>query len=144
MSDTELNAAVQKGLDLLDQGEAKQAITILEAYWDGNKNQPDSWFYLGDALAEDGRLDDAIARYREGLKLSPEDADALTTLGDMLLEAGNHKESLACYKKVLDIDPKDADALVSIGLVYSSQDRGEDSIRAFRQAQLLHAAQHPL
>ena len=134
MSDTILDATVQKGLDLLDQGEVKQAISVLEGYWAGNRSQPESWFYLGDALAEDGRLDDAIARYREGLKLSPEDADALTTLGDMLLEAGNHKESLACYKKVLDIDPKDADALVSIGLVYGSQDRTDDAIRAFRQA----------
>src|SRR5665647_3659805 len=101
MDNSELNATLQKGLKLLDAGKTKESLAILEGYWLDHKNQPESWFYLGDALAEDGRLGDAIARYREGLKLAPEDADALTTLGDMLLEAGDHKESLACYKKVL-------------------------------------------
>jgi Flp pilus assembly protein TadD len=134
MVDTLLNETIKQGIDLLDKGNTKEAVKILEGYWKDNKNVPDSWFYLGDALAEDGQLSDAIDRYREGLKLAPDDADALTTLGDMLLENGKHKDAIGCYKKVLDIDPKDADAMVSIGLVYNIQERSDDAIRAFRQA----------
>ena len=134
MTDAMLNETIKNGIDLLDKGKIKEAIKVLEGYWNDNRTSPESWFYLGDALAEDGRLDDAIARYREGLKLAPDDADALTTLGDMLLESGKQKDAIACYKKVLDIDPKDADAMVSIGLVYNIQERTDDAIRAFRQA----------
>ncbi|MFH1026662.1 MAG: tetratricopeptide repeat protein, partial [Pseudomonadota bacterium] len=134
MSDTVINPDIKKGLDLLDSGKIKEAIVILLGYWNDHKGEPDSWFYLGDALAENGQLGDAIERYREGLKLAPEDVDALTTLGDMLFEAGKHKDAIACYKKVLDIDPKDADALVSIGLVHGSQERGDEAISAFEQA----------
>ena len=88
MTDTILNETIKSGLDLLDKGTTKEAIKILEGYWNDNRNVPDSWFYLGDALAEDGRIEEAISRYQEGLKLAPDDADALTTLGDMFLESG--------------------------------------------------------
>ena len=90
MTDKILDEKLRTGIEQLDAGNTKEAITTLKEYCQNHQDDADSWFYLGDALAEDGQIAEAIERYRAGLKLAPTDLDALTTLGDLLFEAGQH------------------------------------------------------
>jgi Flp pilus assembly protein TadD len=71
MTDKLMNETLRTGIEQLDAGNTKAAIATLKGYCQAHQNDPDSWFYYGDALAEDGRIDEAIERYREGLKLAP-------------------------------------------------------------------------
>src|ERR1039457_3262907 len=134
MSEQKLNETLLQGINLLEAGDVRAALSLLEKYSKEHQDDPDGYFYLGDALAEDGCIDDAIVSYRAGLKLVPDDADALTTLGDLLFEAGQHDAAIASYSRVRELDAEDADALVSIGLVHSSLDKSDEAIAAYRQA----------
>jgi tetratricopeptide (TPR) repeat protein len=60
---------------------------------------------LGYLLASRGRLDEAIAEYREALKLKPDFAIAYVNLGDALLRQGKNDEAIANFKRALEIDP---------------------------------------
>ena len=86
--------AIIEGINLLESGDARGARTVLEEYTSNHRDNPDGFFYLGDALAEDGHIDKAIVAYREGLAIAPDDTDALTTLGDLLFESGQHEAAI--------------------------------------------------
>jgi len=86
MSEIPPNDILIQGINLLEAGDACAARELFEAYTKAHPEDPDGFFYLGDALAEDGLIDEALTSYREGLKLCPDDIDALTSYGDLLFE----------------------------------------------------------
>ena len=55
MTDKLLNETLRSGIEQLDAGNTQAAIATLKDYCQAHQDDPDSWFYLGDALAEDGR-----------------------------------------------------------------------------------------
>jgi tetratricopeptide (TPR) repeat protein len=61
----------------------------------------------GRALANLGRLDEAIAQYREGLRLAPEDARTWAKLGNALAEQGKLPEAVDAYRAALRYEPTD-------------------------------------
>ncbi len=70
---------------------------------------------LGEALYEQGRLDEAIAHYENALRDDPRLATTHVALGVALLESGHPQESLAQLQQALEIDPNHADAHYNMG-----------------------------
>lgn len=60
---------------------------------------------LGIALADQGRLADAILRHREAVRLDPSLADAHNHLGNLLLRTATPAEARAAYAAALLADP---------------------------------------
>jgi protein O-mannosyl-transferase len=76
---------------------------------------PDSWMAhnnLGLAWSKiPGRLDDAVAQYREALHLKPDVAEIHTNLGSALsMMPGQQDEAMAQLEEALRLDPRYADA----------------------------------
>ena len=61
----------------------------------------------GRALANLGRQDEAIAQYREGLRLEPDDARTWAKLGNALAEQGKLAEAVDAYRAALRYEPTD-------------------------------------
>jgi protein O-mannosyl-transferase len=61
----------------------------------------------GRALANLGRQDEAIAQYREGLRLAPGDARTWAKLGNALAEQGKLAEAVDAYRAALRHEPTD-------------------------------------
>ena len=61
----------------------------------------------GRALANLGRQDEAIAQYREGLRLKPDDARTWAKLGNALAEQGKLAEAIAAYREAVRFEPTD-------------------------------------
>ena len=61
----------------------------------------------GRALANLGRQDEAIAQYREGLRLKPDDARTWAKLGNALAEQGKLAEAVDAFRKALRYEPTD-------------------------------------
>lgn len=61
----------------------------------------------GRALQNLGRHDEAIAQYREGLRLSPQDARTWAKLGNALAERGRLPEAVEAYRSALRYEPTD-------------------------------------
>ena len=70
---------------------------------------------LGNALSEQGKLDEAIACYRRAIELDPKFALAHNNLGVALQDQGKLDEAIACYRKAIELDPKCAPAHSNLG-----------------------------
>ena len=63
---------------------------------------------LGIALAKRGKIEDAIAEYREALRLDPEFAEAHRNLGTSLLQQEKAGEAAEHFERFLALHPDDA------------------------------------
>jgi len=63
---------------------------------------------LGNALAQSGRLDEAIAHYRAALSVSPRFAKAWDNLGVALAQTGREAEARSCFATARALAPEDA------------------------------------
>src|SRR5262245_37279973 len=67
-------------------------------------------YNLGAALADKGRLDEAIACYRKAIEIAPKDARAHHNLAAALAGKGQLDEAIASYRKAIELNPKSAAA----------------------------------
>jgi tetratricopeptide (TPR) repeat protein len=80
---------------------------------------------LGEAYAEAGSLEEAIAQFRRALELGPSFQDLRLRLGKLLLEAGRTLEAREVLEEVVRARPRSAEAKASLGLAcYLSGDAG--------------------
>ena len=67
-------------------------------------------YNLGGALAQQGKLADAIHHYQRALQITPDDADAHIHWGLALAQQGRLAEAIEHYRQALRINPGHADA----------------------------------
>jgi Flp pilus assembly protein TadD len=63
----------------------------------------------GNALASEGKLDEAISRLREAVRIKPDYANAWTTLGLVLFQKGDIKQAIDAWQQALEIKPDQPD-----------------------------------
>lgn len=85
-------------------------------------------------LAEAGRTAEAIAAWREALRLEPEDAKANNNLGGLLLGLGKLDEAEDCLRRALAADPELAGARNNLGLLLMQRGRWEEARAEFEHA----------
>jgi tetratricopeptide (TPR) repeat protein len=80
---------------------------------------------LGEAYAEAGALDQAIAQFRAALELGPSFQDLRLRLGKLLLEAGRTLEAREVLEEVARARPRSVEAKAALGLAcYLAGDAG--------------------
>ncbi|TIQ72819.1 MAG: tetratricopeptide repeat protein, partial [Mesorhizobium sp.] len=70
-----------------------------------------------------GRLDEALAVFREALAIRPKDADLLHGLGVGLMEKGSLAEAAEHFRQALAVDPGMARAWLMLTQVKRQQER---------------------
>jgi protein O-mannosyl-transferase len=90
--------------------------------------------YMGTFLEDQGKFDEALAHYREAVRLKPDYAEAHTNLGAVLAHEGRDAESVAEYNEALRLKPDDAIAHTNLGLLLQSQGREDDAIAHYQEA----------
>ncbi len=89
---------------------------------------------LGNALAGQGKLDEAIAHYSEALRIDPNFAMAHDNLGTILARQGKLDEAIAKYSEALRIDPDMAEAYNNLGLALAGQGKLDTAVDHFSEA----------
>jgi len=89
---------------------------------------------LGNALAEQGRLDEAVAQFREALRLMPDYDDPHQNLGNALYKLGRPAEAIPQYEAALRVRPDDASIRYGLGAAYARLGREGEAIREFESA----------
>jgi len=89
---------------------------------------------LGTSLARSGRLDEAIAAFREALRIEPRYATAYYNLGLSLLENQQPREAADALASAVSLSPGDARAQRALGVALRQSGRQEEAIRALRRA----------
>ena len=71
--------------------------------------------FMGMALADEGKLDRAIAEYREALRICPDDVETTCDLGAVLDRRGETSAAVACLREADRLRPKDARVHLNLG-----------------------------
>lgn len=145
-------AAPTKPKKVDPQTQAAQKLRMADSYFRAGRTS-DALLLLDEAIALDpanagirnyygqlcfmaGRLTEAEAALRKAIEIDPYLADAHNNLGAVLDRLGRKDEAEASFRKVLQDPsyPTPEKVWLNLGLLYGSQGRNDDAIRALRQA----------
>ncbi|HEV3137678.1 MAG TPA: tetratricopeptide repeat-containing glycosyltransferase family protein [Pirellulales bacterium] len=86
---------------------------------------------LGEIYRTLGKIPEAIAAYRQSLRLNFEAPDAHTNLGTLLQAHGDLNEAVTCYREALELDPQYAPAHHNLGAALTAQGQWVEAQAAF-------------
>ena len=89
---------------------------------------------LGLALDNQGKRDEAIAEYREAVRLKPEYAEAHNNFGVTLRAQGKQDEATAEYRLAIRLKPDNAEAHNNLGVSLNDQGKLDEAIAEYREA----------
>src|SRR6266403_1330244 len=89
---------------------------------------------LGNALAEQGTLDDAIAHYSAALRVKPDLAKAHGNLGVILARQGKLEEAVAQYAEALRLNPDLPETHNNLGAALAAQGKIDLAIAHYSEA----------
>src|SRR3954463_7900705 len=87
-------------------GDLDQAILICEEFLPQQPGHMSGHIVYGQALFENGRLDESRTVFETALSLDPENLIALRHLGDIARQGGDTKGARTWYQRVLEADPR--------------------------------------
>lgn len=93
----------------------------------------DAWFFIGHAHQELSQLIEAVAAYREALRLNPNHDDAWSNLGNTYRALKRFDEAIAAQRQALRIKGESSKNWYNLGITYYETQRYDDAISAYRQ-----------
>src|SRR5262249_6141685 len=98
-----------------------------------------SHYNLGIAFRDKGRLAEAVAQFREAIRLKPDYFDAYRVLADLLAIAADPAlrdgaERVKQARKAVDLAPTDSAAWQALGWALYCADAWKESIETFRKS----------
>ena len=95
---------------------------------------PEAHNDLAVALADQGKLEEAVANYRQALQLNPNYAEAHNNLGVALRDMGKRDEAIACLREALRLKQEFAPAHNNLGLALADQGKLAEGEYHYREA----------
>ncbi len=92
---------------------------------------------LGNVLKDQGKLDQAVARYQQAIALKPDYVEALNNLGNALNLQGKFEQAVARFEQALTLRPNYAEAHNNLGNVLLSQGKLDEAAAHYEQAIVL-------
>ena len=89
---------------------------------------------LGLVLSEQGRDDEAIAQYREAIRILPELGDVHNNLANLLSKRRQSEEAIAHYLEAIKYEPDNIEAHNGIGSLLDDLGRYEEAVGHYREA----------
>jgi Flp pilus assembly protein TadD len=89
-----------------------------------------AWSDLGDALATEGRDEEAAAAFRKTLELNPDDELALTHLGHAAYASGKDDDAVAYLAQAAERTPGTSTAAISLVDMYRTLGQYEEALAA--------------
>ncbi|NEP00842.1 MAG: tetratricopeptide repeat protein [Symploca sp. SIO2E9] len=138
-----INQLFQQGIAAQSAGNFSEAERIFLRVIRLEANNPYAYYYLGLALYEQGKLDEAltnyqqaeaIANYQQTIRLKPKFAYAYHNLGFALYAQGELKEAIANYQQAIRFNPNYARAYNGLGATLYAQGKLDKAIANYQQA----------
>lgn len=102
------------------------------------------YFNLGTTLYDQGEHEQALAAFREAVRLDPQFADAWNNLGETLRDRGEMDEAIRCYKHALAVQANHDRAKYNLGEFFCLAGRLQEAIPYFEDCQFADAQDRAL
>jgi arylsulfatase A-like enzyme/Flp pilus assembly protein TadD len=135
------SSKVQLALLLTETGKSAQAATILAPIVARAANA-DNLNGYGIALADQGRLNEAVQQFRRALELDPNNAPAWQNLGIVALRANDVRAAQENLTRALALNQRLPLALNTLGVVYARQNDDARAVDAWQRAVALDPKQY--
>jgi cytochrome c-type biogenesis protein CcmH/NrfG len=94
-------------------------------------------FEQGVALSNEGKYDEAVAKFNEVLVKVPKCTECHNNIGAVYMRKKDYDQAEAAYKKALEVTPSSAEAYMGLANVYNAQKKFDLATEAGAQAQKL-------
>ena len=94
-----------------------------------------SWRDLGDALATEGRTDEADAAFRKALEIEPDDEMALTAVGHRAFAGGEKDDAVAYLEKAAEQGGGNTTAVISLVEMYKTLGKLDQALEAAQRVE---------
>jgi tetratricopeptide (TPR) repeat protein len=128
------DALNMRGVIAFQLGRHELAVELIDKAIKHNGTNPSYFSHLGMALREQGKIDRAIAAYRQAIHIKPDYAEAYCNLGVALRDQGRQDEAIAACRQAIAIKPDLAEAHRNLGVALRDQGKYDEAIAAYRQA----------
>ena len=116
------------------EGNILEAAKYYQIFIDQDYRDPRVFSNFGVICKQIGKLDQAIALYKQGVSQYPNDPDLNTNLGNLLCDMGEIKEAKAYINKAIKLNPKSAVAHCNLGRVLNELNKSKEAELSFRKA----------
>ena len=123
---------IQLGLLLTESGNAAEAVKILGPL--AKSNDPDVLNAYGIALADQGKVNEAIQQFQRVLQNDPNNAPALQNLGIAALRRNDVHSAQQYLSRALELNPRLPLALNTMGVVYARQGDFQQAVSSWQRA----------
>ncbi|MFZ9643191.1 MAG: tetratricopeptide repeat protein [Candidatus Methylopumilus sp.] len=131
----QIDAVHLLGLIALKDGDIEAAVAYLLSVSKRDASKPQYIANLGFAYHEQGRMDLAIAAYRQAIAIEPRYVDAHYNLHAALIDANNLAPAIASLETVIQLQAQDADAIFMLGMLQDYQGNTKAAEDAFAKIQ---------
>jgi tetratricopeptide (TPR) repeat protein len=111
----------------------RTVLTIYQDTVDKRPHNPTSHIYLGNALADAGRIDEALEHYHAALRQIPDYVEGHNNLANALAAAGKTGEAIEHYHQALRLRGNDVEAHNNLGNVLAQMGRTDEAIQHYQQ-----------
>ena len=115
-------------------GDPPQPPDPLMTAYENVLRSPRAYETRGAEAMRDGRPDEAVSIFREGVAETPDDAALRRQLADALLSTNDTRGAGEQYEAALRLDPTDARAYVGVGLLLAMSGRYPEAIERYAAA----------
>lgn len=122
-----------RGCQFLDRHQAALAETIYRQTLELDAENFESYFYLGTALSEQGKYNEAISCYQQAIDLHPQNVEPYQRVGEILEKLQCFDEAISYYSQAFAIAENDEIAY-RIGLCYLHLQQFDSAIGYFERS----------
>jgi hypothetical protein len=134
LSPATLAQAGQRAKALLEAGRLPEAEKLVRELLQQDRTNPDLLMALGVACRRQGRLEEAVPRFRRAVNPRPGFADAHAELGNVLEGLGRIEEASGRYENAVRLRPNDFDSLCRLASLLAQQSRQQEALAVYDRA----------
>jgi tetratricopeptide (TPR) repeat protein len=130
----ETSKALQQALDQHNRGELVAAMYSYRCILDVDSKQFEALHYLGIALAQSGRYQEALTPLSKALQIQPANGAVHNHFGNALAGLSRYAEAIESYERAIECNSEFADAHYNCGVAWMEAGRQDLAIQCYSKA----------